>query len=137
MDPRATTPRAPKGLAVALAVILIVAAGFLLTRGGDDEPSSAQTSEPTSPAGGGDVTAAAVCGEIAPDLVMRTDSFQRTADAVRTDAEALQANGDTETSAKAYELADTLDALADATESQTDTSELLGDLTTQLDALGC
>ncbi len=134
MDPLADRqPQAPKGLAVALAVVLVAVTIFLLTRGGSDDaaPADPGTQEPAV------VTVADVCANIPADLAMRTDAFQRTADQVRADAEALAAAGDTENAALATELADTLDALAEANEAQEDTAELLGQLTADLDALGC
>jgi hypothetical protein len=118
-----------------LAVALVAAAiALLFIGGGDDDGTATPTGATSTPTGG---SVAAVCADIPPDLVMRTDSFQRTATAVRTDADALETAGDTENAAKANELADILDALAEANEAQEDTSALLGDLNDQLDALGC
>jgi hypothetical protein len=102
--------------------------------GGDDESAAPEGGSSGSPV---EVTASDVCDNIPADLAVRTDAFQRTSNEVRADADAIEATGDTETAAKAYDLADTLAALADANEAQEDTAELLGDLTDQLDALGC
>ena len=127
-------PRAPKGIAIALAVVLVGVTVVLLTTGGDDEATAPGGGSSPPPA---EVAASDVCGRVPADLAVRTDAFRRTSEQVRGDAEALEAAGDTETATKAYELADTLSALAEANEAQEDTAELLGDLTTQLDALGC
>lgn len=134
MDPLADRqPQAPKGLAVALAVVLIAVTVVLLTRDGTDDaaPADPGTQEPA------EVTVTDVCANIPADLAVRTDAFQRTAQEVRTDAEALAAAGDAVNAELATDLADTLDALAEANEAQGDTAELLGQLTTDLDALGC
>lgn len=137
MDPiQSSAPRAPKGLAVALAVVLVAVTAVLLMSGGGDD-GAAPGPPASSSAPPADVTAGDVCEEIPADLAVRTDSFQRTAEAVRADADALEAAGETETAEAAYALADTLAALAEANEAQEDTSELLGVMTEQLDALGC
>jgi hypothetical protein len=132
-DPADRQPQAPKSLAVALAVVLVAVTVFLLTRGGSDEttPSDPGTQAPV------EVTVADVCANIPLDLAVRTEALQRAADEVRADAEALAAAGDTENAALAADLADTLAALAEANEAQGDTAELLGQLTADLDALGC
>ena len=138
MDPHAgRQPRAPKGLALVLAAVLIAVGGFFFLRPSGDDTDDPVVPSPTASQPPADVTAASVCQEIPADLALRTDSFQRTAETVRADAEALEAAGDTETAANATALADTLDALAAANETQQDTAALLGDLTAQLDALGC
>lgn len=134
MDPLADRqPQAPKGLAVALAVVLIAVTVFLLTRDAGNGAAPADVGAQ----GSAEITVADVCANIPVDLAVRTDAFQRTAQDVRTDAEALAAAGDAENATLATELADTLDALAEANEAQEDTDELLGQLTTDLDALGC
>lgn len=137
MDPTdRREPRAPKGLAIGLAVVLVAVTVVLLMSGGGDDTATPGATD-TSSVPPADVTASDVCDNIPVDLAVRTDAFQRTSKQVRADADAIEAAGDTETAAKAYDLADTLAALAEANEAQEDTAELLGDLTDQLDALGC
>lgn len=137
MDPLETrSPRAPKSLAIGLAVALVAVTVILLMTGGRDDAAAPGATGSTS-APPTEVSASDVCENIPADLAVRTDAFQRTSEAVRADAEALEAAGDTDAAEAAYALADTLSALAEANEAQEDTAELLGVMTEQLDTLGC
>jgi len=105
---------------VILVVTLVLAAAavtFVISRGGDD---AAATSTPSSGASAspGRVTLQTACGEIAPDMAQRVDALRRTAEAVRADIAAMQAQGNTDDAAQATQVAVALENLASAEENQ-------------------
>jgi hypothetical protein len=105
---------------VVLVVVLAAAAAvvaFVLSRGdggasGAAAPSSAASASPDQ------VTLQTACGEVAPDMAPRVDALRRTAEAVRADIAAMQAQGDTNDAAQATLVAVALERLADAQDSQ-------------------
>jgi phosphate uptake regulator len=64
------------------------------------------------------VTLQTACGEVAPDMALRVDALRRTAEAVRADIAAMQAQGDTHDVAQATLVAGALERMADAEENQ-------------------
>jgi hypothetical protein len=103
-----------------LVVALVVAAAvvaFVLSRDDDDGPGAT----PSSPGGSGAsdvVNLQTACGEIPPDQAFRVDALRRTADRVRADIAAMEAQGNAADAAQATTVAEALERLADAEESQ-------------------
>lgn len=110
--------RGPKVAVVAGALILIVLvwAIFLRGSGGTASPSASTPTAATSGA-----TLAHLCTDVAPDMPLRVDSVRRTEAAVRADAKALKEEGDAAAAKKAVALADALETLAVALDTQGDT----------------
>ena len=98
---------------VAALVVAAVAVTFVLSRGGDDDAASPSPSTSTS-ASPGQVTLATACAEIAPDMPNRVDALQRTAEAVRADIAAMEAQGNTSDAAQATLVAVALENMAQA-----------------------
>ena len=106
---------------VVLVVVLAVAAAivaFALSRGDDGGASGAATPSSAASASPEQVTLQTACGEVAPDMALRVDALRRTAEAVRADIAAMQAQGDTHDAAQATLVAVALERMADAQESQ-------------------
>ena len=107
---------------VILVVALVVGAAvvaFVLSRGGDDGDGGASgTSTPTGSPATDVVDLQTACGEIPPDLAFRVDALRRTADLVRADIAAMQAQGNDADAAKATTVVEALERLADAEEDQ-------------------
>jgi hypothetical protein len=106
---------------VILIVTLIVAAGviaFALSRGGNGEASGTSTPTSNATASPGQVTVQTACAEVAPDMALRVDLLRRTADAVRADIAAMEAQGNADDAAEATQVAVALENMADAQERQ-------------------
>ena len=104
-----------------LVVTLAVAAGvlaFALSRGGDGEASDTSTPTSNATASPGPVTVQTACAEVAPDMALRVDLLRRTADAVRADIAAMEAQGNADDAAEATQVAVALENMADAQERQ-------------------
>ena len=104
---------------VVLVVVLAGAAAvvaFAVSRGDDEgasgTPSSAASASPDQ------VTLQTACGEVAPDMALRVDALRRTAEAVRSDVAAMQAQGNTHDAEQAILVAVALEHMADAQEQQ-------------------
>jgi hypothetical protein len=105
---------------VILAVALTVGAAavaFMLSRGGDDQPgaSTPGTGMSVPP---DQVTLRTACGEIAPDMALRVDALRRTAEAVRADIAAMEAQGNADDAEQATLVAVALENMADAQANQ-------------------
>jgi hypothetical protein len=97
---------------VASLVVAAIAVAFVISRDGDDAASpSPSTSTSASP---GQVTLATACAEVAPDMPNRVDALQRTAEAVRADIAAMEAQGNTSDAAQATLVAVALENMAQA-----------------------
>jgi hypothetical protein len=106
---------------VVLVVVLAGAAAvvaFVLSRGDDGGTSGAGTPSSTAATSPDQVTLQTACGEVAPDMALRVDALRRTAEAVRADIAAMQAQGDTHDVAQASLVAVALERMADAQENQ-------------------
>ena len=97
---------------VAALVVAAIAVTFVLSRGDDDDALPSPSSSPS--ASPGQVTLATACAEIAPDMPNRVDALQRTAEAVRADIEAMQAQGNTSDAEQATLVAVALENMARA-----------------------
>jgi hypothetical protein len=97
---------------VAALVVAAIAVTFVLSRGGDDAGSPSPSDGPS--ASSGQVTLATACAEIAPDMPNRVDALQRTAEAVRADIAAMQAQGNTSDAEQATLVAVALEDMAQA-----------------------
>jgi hypothetical protein len=109
---------------VVLVIVLVVAAAvvvFALSRGDGGGASGAAT--PPASASPDQVTLQTACGEVAPDMALRVDALRRTAEAVRADIAAMQAQGDTQDADQATLVAVALEDMADAQENQQGVSQ--------------
>jgi type IV secretory pathway TrbL component len=93
------------------------AVAFALSRGDGGGASGAATPS-SATASPGQVTLQTACGEVAPDMALRVDALRRTAEAVRADIAAIQAQGDTRDAEQATLVAVALERMADAQENQ-------------------
>jgi hypothetical protein len=114
-----------------MVLVLALVAGvavtaFALSRGGDGAAPS--TSTPPGSGATDVVDLQTACAEIAPDMAFRVDALRRTADLVRADVAAMQAQGSDADAAKATTLAEALERLADAEENQQGVSQATRDL---------
>ncbi len=104
-------------------VFVVVLAGaaavvaFVISRGGGGASGAVSPSSVAS-SSSDQVTLQTACGEVAPDMALRVDALRRTAEAVRADIAAMQAQGDTHDAAQATLVAVALERMADAQESQ-------------------
>ena len=106
---------------VVLVVVLAVAAAvvaFALSRGDDEGASGTATPSSAASASPDQVTLQTACGEVAPDMALRVDALRRTAEAVRADIAAMQAQGNTHDAEQAILVAVALEHMADAQEQQ-------------------
>ena len=104
-----------------LVIVLAVAAAILVfafSRGNDGQASGSTTPSSAGSASPGQVTLQTACAEVAPDMALRVDALRRTAEAVRADIAAMQAQGDTHDAAQATLVAVALERMADAQETQ-------------------
>lgn len=114
------------GVLVAVAIVVGV---FLLGGDGDD--------------GGGEedpavaVATTELCNDIPRDLPFRTDALRRTGEAIASDANALREAGAEDLADQADALSELYLELSEATGAAEDTSALVGELITALDALPC
>lgn len=105
-------------LVLVLVVAGVAVAAFSLSRG-DNGPASSTPTSDSSGSGSGDlVTLQTACAEVPPDLALRVDALRRTADLVRADVAAMQAQGNATDAVQATLVADALESLADAQETQ-------------------
>ena len=102
---------------VALAVG-VAAVAFALSRGGDEGPSGTSTPSSGTSVPPDQVTLQTACEEIAPDMALRVDALRRTAEAVRADIAAMQAQGNADDAEQATLVAVALENMADAQANQ-------------------
>jgi hypothetical protein len=112
--PDRSTAQKRRSFVILVVALVVVAAGvtFALSRGGDDGATSSPSTG-TSPSTG-QVTLATACAEIAPDMPLRVDALQRTAEAVRADIATMESQGDTSDAEQATLVAVALENMAEA-----------------------
>ncbi|MEP6973677.1 MAG: hypothetical protein ABI869_06000 [Actinomycetota bacterium] len=101
---------------VLIAGVAIVA--YVLGRGGDGAGAVTPTPSASGSAVTGAVSLHTACAEIAPDMALRVDALRRTADLVRADIATMQGAGNTTDAVQAAKVADALEAVAVAVDSQ-------------------
>ena len=118
--PDRTSSQKRRSFVVLVAVLAgaVAVVTFVLSRGDEGGASGAATPSSAASASPDLVTLQTACGEVAPDMALRVDALRRTAEAVRADVAAMQAQGDTHDAARATLVAVALERMADAQERQ-------------------
>lgn len=96
---------------VAALVVVAVAVAVVLSLGDDEAPAAPSPSAAATPSAG-QVTLATACAQVAPDMPNRVDALQRTAEAVRADIAAMEAEGNTADAEQATLVAVALENMA-------------------------
>ncbi|MEX0984908.1 MAG: hypothetical protein WD096_07635 [Actinomycetota bacterium] len=109
----------------------LVALGVWLLSGRGDAPEGGNGSEDAA------ALIAAVCEDVPPDMMIRTDAFASAGRAVAGDAQALADQGFAAEAQDASELAGLLQAISDANEAQEDTAALFDEFLTKFHDFGC
>jgi hypothetical protein len=117
-DPSASQKRRSFLVLVAALIVGVAVMAFVLGRGDDGAVPSTPTPGASGSAATGAVTLRTACAEIPPDMAFRVDSLRRTAELIRADVVTMQQAGNTADAAQATKVADALDALAVAEDSQ-------------------
>jgi hypothetical protein len=116
-DPSSAQKRRSFGILVAGLVVVALVVAFALARSGNDGVSGSATPSSGAASPGG-VNLQTVCGAIAPDMALRVDALRRTAESVRADIDAMEAQGNTADAEQATMVAVALENMADAQENQ-------------------
>ena len=117
-DPAASQKRRSFLMLVAALILGVAVVAFFLGRGDDGAVSGSRTPSATRSIGTGAVTLQTACAEIAPDMALRVDALRRTSELVRGDIVTMQQTGNTDDAAQATKIADALDAVATAEDTQ-------------------
>jgi hypothetical protein len=119
-QPDRTSAQKRRSFLVLVAVLVVAAAVVALVRSRGDEggATGADTPSLAASASPDQVTLETACGEVAPDMALRVDALRRTAEAVRADIAAMQAQGNTADAEQATKVAVALEHMADAQENQ-------------------
>lgn len=117
-DPAASQKRRSFLALIAVLIAGVAVAAFVLGRGDHARVPSTPTPGVSGSAAAGAVTLQTACAKIAPDMALRVDALRRTAELVREDAASMQQAGDTFDAAQATKVADALDAVAEAEDTQ-------------------
>jgi hypothetical protein len=107
-----------RSFVILAAALAVGAAGVVLALSrGDDQPGTSTPGSGTS-VPPDQVTLQTACGEIAPDMALRVDALRRTAEAVRADIAAMEAQGNADEAEQAILVAVALENMADAQANQ-------------------
>ena len=118
--PDHSTAQKRRSFVIFVAALVAVAAvvAFAFSRGGDDGASDSPTPSSDVPVTPDQTTLQTACGEIPPDMALRVDGLRRTAEAVRADIAAMEAQGNADDAEQATLVAVALENMADAQEDQ-------------------